>query len=111
MEKEFTQQDRVKLQGEMWDKLEPVIEKLREENKINLVQYAIARDVLYDCTELHEDITPDNNIAQEFVNDPESFANKLMNGYNAMKEEFPDIDNWSYDEINDYSADYKDFAY
>lgn len=101
----------IELQNKMWEKLERTIEKLWAGKKINLVQYTIARDVLYDCTVDNSEITEDNNIAQELIDNQEKFMKDLYAGYLDMKEQFHDIDNWSSDEINEYSADFRDYVY
>lgn len=110
-EKEITEEQRVELQGAMWDKLEPVIERLYNDGKINKVQYTIARDVLYDCTESHSQISYDNNIAQDFIDDEQEFMDSLWQGYLDMKKEYPNIDSWSREEINEHSHNYIDCVY
>lgn len=111
VEIDMTDEQRNKLQGEMWDKLMPVIERLYNDGKINKVQYVIGRDVLYDTTVDHEEISYSNNIAQDFIDDEKSFMEGLWNGYVAMKSKYPDIDGWSRTEINEHSTDYRDYAY
>lgn len=107
----ITDKERLELQTKMWDKLEALIDRLFAEKRINLVEYTIARDVLYDTTELHEEIDYDNNIAQDFIDDEEMFISGLHAGYLAMKEKYPDVDTWSADDITDCSTDFRDYCY
>ncbi|MBO1087144.1 hypothetical protein [Enterococcus mundtii] len=99
------------LQEEMQIKLEAFIESLRTADKINLVEYSIARDVLHDCTENHSTLSSENNIAQEFIEDEKNFIKMLNIGYQDMKDEYPDVDEWNYEEINEHSHEYKECVY
>ena len=110
-EKMLEEDKRAALQNQMWLELEAVIEKLKEKEKINLVEYVIARDVLWDCTLGHEYICESDNIAQDFIYYPNMFAERLHNGYLQMKKNHPDIDTWDFDKINEISANYLECAY
>ena len=103
--------EKEKLQQRMFYELENLIENLHYNNQINLVEYTIARDILWDCTENHHCISLENNIAQDFIDNPEKFVSNLHNGYANFKSDYPDVDDWTHDEINDISADYRCCAY
>lgn len=99
------------LQAKMYDELEKKIESLKDKNRINGIEYTIARDVLWDCTENNHLLTFENNIAEDFINDLDNFINKLKQAYLEMKKDFPDIDCWNLTSVNEYSHDYLDYVY
>lgn len=99
------------LKRRMFFELENLIENLHVSNKINLIEYTIARDILWDCTFNHDSISIENNIAQDFIDNPDEFVLNLHVGCSNFRKEFPDIDPFNADNINEISADFRDCAY
>lgn len=111
MTKDIALEERTKLQSEMYTKLEKLIDGLQERGLINIPEHVIARDILWDTTLNHETITQENNIAQYFIDNVDKFITDLHRGYKEMKQDYPDVDGLSREDINEFSANYRDCAY
>lgn len=107
----ITDDERNELQGEMFEKLEKFIDGLKKKKLINVAEYTIARDILFDCTENHSEISYITNIANEFIQDEKEFIKSLNVGYQDMKKDYPEVDSMTETEINEFSAEYRDCAY
>ena len=107
----ITEKERTELQNDMWGKMDAYIEKLNEQGKMNFVEYIIARDVLEDVTVNHYQIDYDNNIAEELLENEDLFLKGLSNAYKAFKRDYPDLDTWDSDGVNDMSMEYIGYAY
>lgn len=99
------------LQERMKKELSQVIEQLNSEGKLDRISYVIAQDVLFELTENHSEISEDNNIAMEFVEEPNFLVSQLQVAVNAMREAHSDIDSWTTDKINEVSAEYAEFVW
>ncbi|MGG5373489.1 hypothetical protein [Enterococcus sp. AZ196] len=98
------------LQAKMFDRLQDFIDQLYKDGEIDKVEYTIARDVLFDTTENHQDIC-DNNVAESFIECKDAFIQGLKAGHEDMRNDFPGIDSWDTSDINSYSHEYRDCVY
>lgn len=94
------------LRGRMWDELEDLIDELGSDGEIDLIDYKIARDVLWDCTENHEEISHENNVAQDFINYREAFVKALHTASEALLKEYPDAGIWDGDDLDGVSIEF-----
>lgn len=81
-----------------------MVTKLREEGRIAAIEEVMARDVAQDMTIGWEEM--DIETVEQYHNHQDAFVKALGKGYEAIKADHRDIDEWDIDEVSDISNEY-----